>query len=89
MLTPLRLKYYYCHGNSLTKMAVIFDRRLHSPSNQGHRSPHLLEWHSSQPLLAVASKDEAKDSDGAVHIHTEHVSIRLLAGGDSRPEACA
>ena len=70
-------------------MAVIFDRRLHSPSNQGDRSPHLLEWHSSQPLLAVASKDEAKDSDGAVHIHTEHVSIRLLAGGDSRPEACA
>ena len=54
-------------------MAVIFDRRLQSPSNQGGRSPHLLEWHSTQPLLAVASKDEAKDSDGAVHIHTEQV----------------
>ena len=55
-------------------MAVIFDQRLQRPSKQGGRVPHLLEWHSSQPLLAVVSKDEARDADGTVHIHTDQVS---------------
>ena len=54
-------------------MAVIFDHPLQKPSKQDGRSPHLLEWHCSLPLLAVASKDETKDADGAIHIHTEQV----------------
>ena len=58
-------------------MAVIFDQRLQHPAEHGGRSPHLLEWHSSRPLLAVASKDEVKDADGAVHIHTELVNGSL------------
>ena len=55
-------------------MAVIFNQRVRGPTEGGGRSPHLIEWHSSEPLLAVASRDEAKDADGTVHIHTEQVN---------------
>lgn len=53
-------------------MAVFFNHRVQSP--ESNRSPYLLEWHPSQALLAVASKDEAADEDGVVNIHQDQVS---------------
>ena len=54
-------------------MAVFFNHPVRVPPKSGG-SPHLLEWHSSQALLAVASKNEAADADGVVHFYLEKVS---------------
>lgn len=54
-------------------MAVFFNYRVQNPS-KNNGSPHLLEWHPSQALLAVASKDEAADADGVVHFYLDQVS---------------
>ena len=54
-------------------MAVFFNHRVQGPSKNGG-TPHLLEWHPSHALLAVASKDDASDADGAVHVYRDQVS---------------
>ena len=56
-------------------MAVIFNRRVQSSSKgkEGDGAPHLCEWHPSLSLLAVASKDDSREADGAVYIHSEQV----------------
>lgn len=56
-------------------MAVFFNHRVQSPKSDS--SPHLLEWHPTQALLAVASKDEATDANGILHIHLDQVSRPL------------
>lgn len=69
-------------------MAVFFNHGVQGPSKLTNSSPHLLEWHSSRPLLAVASKDEAADADGAVHIYSNKVRVHLLTCSAYCREAC-
>ena len=53
-------------------MAVFFNHRVQAPAKSAG-SPHLLEWHPSFAVLAVASKNEAADANGAVHLYLDEV----------------
>lgn len=57
------------------KMALYFDREMqHAP---GHSVANVsytdVQWHAEHPILAVASKDEQKDADGAVRFYSDEV----------------
>ena len=72
----------HCHGNKRSIiMAVFFNCGLQGHLKRTNSSPHLLEWHPSRPLLAVASKDEAAEADGTVHIHSDKVRVSLRTSG--------
>ena len=55
-------------------MAVYFDHSIQAPGPTSKEVfHHALEWHSNFSILAVASKDEATDSDGCVNFYLEEV----------------
>ena len=60
-------------------MAVYFDKAIekrfdHSPEETCYTDVH---WHCEYPIIAVASKNEMKNADGAVTFHLEEV-IEIL-----------
>ena len=59
-------------------MAVFFDKEVQFPrrfSGSSGRIHHAVEWHTSHAILAVASKNEATDTDGSVNFYVNEVGI--------------
>ena len=58
-------------------MAVYFDHHIQSPG-LGVLTHHDMQWHSEFTLLAVASKNESTDADGAVNFYLDEVGALYL-----------
>ena len=56
-------------------MAVYFDYPIQKAGLGASLTHHMVEWHSSFAVLAVASKNESTDADGCVNLYLDEVGI--------------